>query len=165
MKIKDTVLFNALKGFAFLGLIMLMTASCKSQKAVADVVEETPEPVEVIPEPEPEPEPEPIVKPKEPTAEERITSSLNSYFSGIANASSTSAANSSIQEALRLFGNQEAPVLIIFYAANGQEDFDEPTTISKYLNYLKDQGKNPHKVKELVMDAQGKVKELVLVKK
>lgn len=140
-----------------------MTASCKSQKAVADLTPE-PEPVVVV-EPEPEPEPEPVVKPIEPSAEERITGSLNSYFSGIANASSTSAANRSIQEALRMFGSSDAPVLIIFYMANGQEDFDEPTTISKYLNYLKDQGKNPHKVKELVLDAQGKVKELVLVKK
>ncbi|MBO3698589.1 nucleoid-structuring protein H-NS [Roseivirga sp. E12] len=165
MKIKRTLLFNSLKGLAFVGAIILTTASCKSQKALADVAPETPEEVVVVETPEPEPEPEPVVKPKEPSAEERITSSLNSYFSGIANASSTSAANSSIQEALRMFGSSEAPVLIIFYAANGQEDFDEPTTISKYLNYLKDQGKNPHKVKELVMDAQGKVKELVLVKK
>ncbi len=165
MKIKETLLFNSFKGLAFVGAIVLMTASCKSQKAVADVTPETPEEVDVVETPEPEPEPEPIVKPKEPSAEERITGSLNSYFSGIANASSTSAANNSIQEALRMFGRSDAPVLIIFYAANGQEDFDEPTTISKYLNYLKDQGKNPHKVKELVLDAQGKVKELVLVKK
>lgn len=163
MKIKDTLLFNSLKGLAFVGGIILMTASCKSQKAVADLTPE-PEPVVVV-EPEPEPEPAPIVKPKEPSAEERITGSLNSYFSGIANASSTSAANRSIQEALGMFGGSDAPVLIIFYMANGQEDFDEPTTISKYLNYLKDQGKNPHKVKELVLDAQGKVKELVLIKK
>lgn len=140
-----------------------MTASCKSQKAVADLTPE-PEPVVVV-EPEPEPEPAPVVKTKEPSAEERITGSLNSYFSGIANASSTSAANRSIQEALRMFGGSDAPVLIIFYMANGQEDFDEPTTIAKYLNYLKDHGKNPHKVKELVLDAQGKVKELVLIKK
>lgn len=165
MKIKKTLLFNSFKGLAFVGAIVLMTASCKSQKAVADVTPEVPEEVEVVETPAPEPEPEPIVKPKEPSAEERITSSLNSYFSGIANASSTAAANNSIQEALRMFGSSEAPVLIIFYAANGQEDFDEPTTISKYLNYLKDQGKHPHKVKELVLDAQGKVKELVLVKK
>lgn len=165
MKIKNTLRFNSLKGLAFMGLIILMTASCKSQKAVADVTPEEPEPVVVVePTPEPEPEPEPV-KPKEPSAEERITGSLNSYFSGIANASSTSAANRSIQEAVGMFGSSDAPVLIIFYAANGQEDFDEPTTISKYLNYLKDQGKNPHKVKELVLDAQGKVKELVLVKK
>lgn len=164
MKIKNISLFNSLKGLAFVGGIILMTASCKSQKAVADVAPEEPEPVVVV-EPEPEPEPAPVVKPKEPSAEERITSSLNSYFAGIANASSTSAANRSIGEALRMFGSSDAPVLIIFYSANGQEDFDEPTTISKYLNYLKDQGKNPHKVKELVLDAQGKVKELVLVKK
>ncbi len=163
MKIKDTFLFNSLKGLAFVGGIILMTASCKSQKAVADLTPE-PEPVVVV-EPEPEPEPAPVVKTKEPSAEERITGSLNSYFSGIANASSTSAANRSIQEALRMFGGSDAPVLIIFYMANGQEDFDEPTTIAKYLNYLKDQGKNPHKVKELVLDAQGKVKELVLIKK
>lgn len=164
MKIKSTLLFNTLKGFAFVGVILLMTASCKSQKAVVDLEPETPEP-EVVEPPKPEPKPEPVVVPKEPSAEEKITSSLNGAFSQIANASSTSSANSSIQQALRMFGSSDAPVLIIFYQANGQEDFDEPTTISKYLNYLKDQSKNPHKVKELVLDAQGKVKELVLVKK
>ena len=143
-----------------------MTASCKSKKAVADLGQQTPVEETPVVE-EPEPEPEVVKKPevKAPSAKERLTSSLNSYFSGIANASSTNSANRSIQEALRMFGGSDAPVLIIFYAANGQEDFDEPTTISKYLNYLKDQGKNPHKVKELVLDAQGKVKELVLVKK
>lgn len=141
-----------------------MTASCKSKKAVADLGQ-TPEPAAPVEQPKPEPVvvKAPVVK--APSAEEKLTSSLNSYFSGIANASSINSANSSIQEALRLFGGTDAPVLIIFYAANGQEDFDEPTTISKYLNYLKDQGKNPHKVKQLVLDAQGRVKELVLVKK
>ncbi|MFY0591156.1 nucleoid-structuring protein H-NS [Roseivirga sp.] len=166
MKIENTPLIKSLKGLAFIGLVMLMTASCKSKKAVADLQPETPEP-EVVdtPAPEPEPEPQPQPKVEEPSAEEVLTNRLNSYFSGIANASSISAANNNINEATRLFSNGDAPVLIIFYAANGQEDFDEPTTISKYLNYVKDQGKNPHKVKEMVLDAQGRVKELVLVKK
>ncbi len=165
MKIKNTLLFNAFKGLAFTGLIILMTASCKSQKAVADLEPNVPEP-EVVDEPTPEPPPKPEpVKPKEPSAKEKLTGSLNSYFSSIANASSTTAANRNIQEALKLFGSSDAPVLIIFYSANGQEDFDEPTTVTKYLNYLKDQGKNPHKVKELVLDSLGRVKELVLIKK
>ncbi|OEJ99747.1 hypothetical protein [Roseivirga misakiensis] len=164
MKIKNTPLINSLKGLAFVAIIALMTASCKSKKAVADLQPETTEP-EVVDTPAPKPEPKPQPKVEEPSAEEVLTGRLNSYFSGIANASSLSAANRNINEATRLFSGNDAPVLIIFYAANGQEDFDEPTTISKYLNYLKDQGKNPHKVKEMVLDAQGKVKELVLVKK
>jgi len=165
MKIKNTALINSLKGIAFIGVIVLMTASCKSKKAVADLQPPPPEP-EVVTQPEPKPEPVKVTpKVDTPSPKEVLSNRLNSYFSGIANASSITAANNNINEATRLFSNADAPVLIIFYAANGTEDFDEPTTISKYLNYLKDQGKNPHKVKEMVLDAQGRVKELVLVKK
>lgn len=144
-------------------VLMIALSSCKSQKAVVDA-NQTPE---VIDEPMPEPQPEPEVK-KEPEtkpATPAMDFRLNNYFGQIANASSISVANNNIREALGMFSTGDAPVLVIFYKANGVEDFDEPTTITKYLNYLKDVKANPHKVKEMVLDDQGRIKELVLVKK
>jgi hypothetical protein len=66
---------------------------------------------------------------------------------------------------MKLFSSPDAPVLVIFYAASGQEEFEEPTTISKYLNYVKDVKKSPNVVSEYVTDPQGRIKELVLVRK
>jgi hypothetical protein len=143
--------------------LMIALSSCKSQKAVIDA-NQTPE---VIEEPAPAPLPEPEVK-KEPEAKPATPAMdfrLNNYFGQIANASSVTVANNNIKEALGMFSTGEAPVLVIFYKANGVEDFDEPTTITKYLNYLKDVKANPHKVKEMVLDDQGRIKELVLIKK
>lgn len=145
-------------------LLLFVMSSCKSQKAVVDANQE---PEEVIEETTPEPTPPVKEEPKvDPEAANRaLDARLSNYFGQIANASSINAANNNIREAVGMFSNGEAPVLIIFYAANGTEDFDEPTTITKYLNYLKDLKKAPHKVKEMVMDPQGRIKELVLVKK
>ncbi len=144
--------------------LLFVLSSCKSQKAVVDANQE---PEEVIEETTPEPTPPVKEEPKvDPEAANRaLDARLSNYFGQIANASSVTAANNNIREAVGMFSNGEAPVLIIFYAANGTEDFDEPTTITKYLNYLKDLKKAPHKVKEMVMDSQGRIKELVLVKK
>ena len=146
-------------------LLLFVMSSCKSQKAVVDANQEPEEVIE-----ETTPEPTPPVKKEEPkedpeAANRALDARLSNYFGQIANASSINAANNNIREAVGMFSNGEAPVLIIFYAANGTEDFDEPTTITKYLNYLKDLKKAPHKVKEMVMDSQGRIKELVLVKK
>ena len=157
---------KSIKSLALFAMLLVFLASCKSQKAVVDTQPEEPE---VIEEPTPTPTPEPEVKeePKdvrsapEPTLDMR----LNNYFAAIASASSTDVANRNIREALGLFSSGNAPVLIIIYAANGSEDFDEPTDISKYLNYIKDTGNNVHRVKEVVRDPSGKIKELVLVKK
>jgi len=146
-------------------VLLFAFSSCKSQKAVADANQQT---EEVIEEPTPEPtrpavKEEPKVDPE--AANRALDARLSNYFGQIANASSVTSANNNIREAVGMFSNGEAPVLIIFYSANGTEDFDEPTTITKYLNYLKDLKKAPHKVKEMVTDSQGRIKELVLVKK
>lgn len=146
--------------------VLIALSSCKSQKAALDanqepaVVEE-----ETVPDPQPEPEVMPEPKDTRDAPSATLDARLSNYFGAIASATSVSAANNNIREALGLFSTGDAPVLIIFYAANGTEDYDEPTTISKYLNYLKDVKLNPHKVKEVVTDPQGKIKELVLVKK
>jgi len=92
-------------------------------------------------------------------------SQLENYFSRIVNASSTEAANQVINEALSNFASPEVPVLIIIYRQGAQVDYDEPTTIVKYLNYLKDQKKNLNKVENLVIDSNGKISEVELIRK
>jgi hypothetical protein len=89
---------------------------------------------------------------------------LHDYFYAIANATTTDAANKSITDAMSLFSNPNAPVLIIFYKADGKESYDEPTTIIKYLNYLKDTKNNKATVEEMVKDSNGRIKEIVLRK-
>lgn len=93
------------------------------------------------------------------------TMRLNNYFGAIAGAASPQAANGSISEALTMFSSPDAPVLIVIYNAGGTTDYDEPTTIKKYLEYLKDTKNNRAEVEEMVMDDYGKIKELVLRKK
>ncbi len=90
---------------------------------------------------------------------------LNSAFNGIAGSGNPNIANAKIDEILRQFSSPESPVLLVFYQENGQKDYDRPTTILKYLNYLKDQGKNPNRVEKIVYDASGKIQELELVKR
>jgi hypothetical protein len=89
---------------------------------------------------------------------------LEGYFNAISNASSTDAANASINEALSMFSTPDTPVLIVIHEAAGQKDYDRPTTIRDYLNYLKDQKKKADKVGELKFDASGKITEVELVK-
>ncbi len=89
---------------------------------------------------------------------------LNNYFQAIANAGSGTSANRSIQEALGLFASPDTPVLIIISQEGGQKDYDEPTTINKYLNYLKDTGNNANRIQEIEYDSAGKITVLELVK-
>jgi len=89
---------------------------------------------------------------------------LEGYFNAISNASSADAANASINEALSLFSSPETPVLIVIHEAAGQKDYDRPTTIRNYLNYLKDQKKKADKLGELKFDSAGKITEVELVK-
>jgi flagellar motor protein MotB len=89
---------------------------------------------------------------------------LNQYFESIANSGSTGSANSSITEALALFASPQTPVLIVISEEAGQKDYDRPTTIIDYLNYLKDQKKNPNKISNVQVDGSGKITELELRK-
>jgi hypothetical protein len=84
------------------------------------------------------------------------------FFSEIAGASDANAANSSIQNALKLFTSPQAPVLIIIADEGGEKDYDEPTTAEKYLNFIKDQKKMNHKVVSIGTDENGKIKLLEL---
>lgn len=141
-------------------------SSCKSKKKAADVsdpqevkqeiqIEET----EEVPEEPVEEKPAPA--PPRPSAEKQ----LSTVFEAIANASSPEQANRNIEDALNMFAGPTAPVLVIIYSSGSTVDYDEPTTIEKYLNYLKDTGNADTTVEEIVRSNDGKIKELVLRKK
>jgi hypothetical protein len=89
---------------------------------------------------------------------------LGKYFDAIASSNNVTSANSSISEALALFASPDTPVLIVISEENGQKDYDKPTTIRDYLNYLKDQKKNANKISDLKFDASGMITEVELRK-
>jgi hypothetical protein len=103
--------------------------------------------------------------PKPDSAEKAATDRLNNYFQYIVNAGSDNQANSLIDEALTMFSSANAPLLIIIHRAGGIVDYDRPTTIRKYLEYLKDQKRNTNNIDQLVFDNNGKIKEIILIKK
>jgi hypothetical protein len=98
------------------------------------------------------------------SAESAPKARLNQYFSAISGAANTTAANNSINEALALFASPDTPVLIVISESNGQKDYDRPTTIRDYLNYLKDTKKNMNQISNLMFDGSGKITELELKK-
>jgi hypothetical protein len=140
---------------ALFGLLAL--GACKSKKKVAAAPE--PAPVEEV---KPTPPPPP---PAGPSAEELAVSKLENYFNSVASSSNVDAANRTIQEAKGMFSNASTPVLIVIHEANGIKDYDEPTTIEKYLNYLKDTKKNLNFISDIRLDGSGKVSELELRRK
>lgn len=90
---------------------------------------------------------------------------LESYFSKIATANKAEDANKLITEAQDMFSSLSTPVLIIIYNQAGTKDYDKPSDINKYLNFLKDQKKNLNKVDDLQFDSNGKITEVTLNKK
>ena len=95
---------------------------------------------------------------------EMTTTTISDYFSSIASAKNVSEANMFINDALGLFTSPDALVLIIISKQGDIVDYDRPTTIREYLNYLKDTRNNINKVDKIVYDGQGKIKELELLK-
>lgn len=89
---------------------------------------------------------------------------LDQYFNAIAGSANLASAKGSINEALALFASPSTPVLIVISEENGEKDYDRPTTIKDYLNYLKDQKKSMNKVGNLQFDGAGKITELELIK-
>ena len=90
---------------------------------------------------------------------------LENNFRSIANAGSISQANRVINETLGMFESNNVPVLIIISQAGGFNDYDRPTTIENYLNYLKDQKISRNSVNDIKYNANGKISELELIKK
>ena len=95
----------------------------------------------------------------------QLKSQLADHFQGISTAGSSSLANIRIDRALELFSSDNAPVLIVISEVGGRRDYDRPTTIKRYLNYLKDQEKPAALVDRVVMDGNGRIKELELINK
>ncbi len=89
---------------------------------------------------------------------------VDDYFTKITAAKSVSEANLLITQALAMFSSPEAPVLIIIAKSGSTVDYDRPTTIKNYLNYLKDTKNNINKVDKITYDVNGKIKELELIK-
>jgi len=105
------------------------------------------------------------VKPDESTSKQQETeASLDGYFSSISSATSVSQANMLIADALKLFASPDTPVLIIIAKSGDVVDYDRPTTIKNYLNYLKDTKTNNNKVEKVSYDGTGKIRELELIK-
>ncbi len=89
---------------------------------------------------------------------------LEDYFAKIANAGSEDEANTYIDQALNMFSSNTANVLIIIAEDAHVKDYDKPTNITKYLNYLKDTKNNTNKIDEIKWDANKKIKTLILRK-
>lgn len=155
---KQSMFAFSLKKTLFLALFaMLAMGACKSKKKAVQPAP-APAPQEVVVEQAPPP-------PPARSAEEIAAEKLENYFNSVAAAGNANMANQSIQETLAMFSNQETPVLIVIHEENGIKDYDEPTTIKKYLEYLKDTKKNLNYISDIRMDASGKVSELELRRK
>jgi len=91
---------------------------------------------------------------------------INSHFISIANAANASEANLRIQQTLTYYASPDVPVLLIIeiYGDN-QKDYDKPTTIGHYLNYLKDVKYYDRHIEGIKFDVNKKIIELELIKK
>lgn len=90
---------------------------------------------------------------------------IDNQLNGIAAAGSIDGANNQIQQALTYFETSDIPVLIIISKSAGFNDYDRPTTISKFLNYLKDKKIYKYKVESVKRNSLGKITELELIVK
>ena len=84
-------------------------------------------------------------KKEDDSAADKKSKTIKDFFSDIANAKDANSANTSIQNALKLFASPQTPVLIIISEEDGEKDYDEPTTAEKYLNFVKDQKKQGYR--------------------
>ncbi len=98
-------------------------------------------------------------------AEQARFANIDRNLENIARSNSYDEANQKIAAALRLFATPDVPVLIIISQAEGFNDYDRPTTASKFLNYLKDQKAYRYRVESVKKDENGKITELELLKK
>ncbi len=93
-----------------------------------------------------------------------LHNSVLSNFRSVANAGTFMIANNRIAAALELFASEDIPVLIIVSQENGIKDYDRPTTIKKYLEYLKDVKSFNNGIENIVLDNNGKITEIELIK-
>lgn len=91
---------------------------------------------------------------------------INAHFISVAQAKNAMEANLRIQQALSYYASPEVPVLLIMdiYGDN-QKDYDKPTTINHYLNYLKDVKSYNRQIESIKFDVEHKIIEIELIKK
>ena len=68
-------------------------------------------------------------------------------------------------ELVALCSSSDVPVLIIINDKNGKKDYDQPSTIKKYAEYLMDTKNFNTKIKDIKVDNYQKISKLVLIKK
>jgi len=90
---------------------------------------------------------------------------LDNSFKSIAGAGSFDVSNRQIDAALQQFASPDVPLLIIISQSGGVNDYDRPTTISKFLNYLKDKKAYKYEVETVKRDGLGKITEIELITK
>ncbi|NOX46331.1 MAG: hypothetical protein GXO89_05070 [Chlorobi bacterium] len=98
-------------------------------------------------------------------AEKNKYNYINDSFIEVAHAADTETANMKISGALKLYASEDVPVLIIIHQEGEVVDYDKPTTIKDYLNYVKDQKKYDNKIARVKIDDYGQITELELIKK
>ncbi len=85
-------------------------------------------------------------------------------FGAISKAADYDTANDVINGMISRFESPDTPVLIIIAEEGGVKDYDKPTTIQKYLEYVKMQKRHESKIEEVVRNTDGKITRLVLRK-
>ncbi len=90
---------------------------------------------------------------------------IDKQLKSISTSSTIDAANKKIMLSMDQFASPDVPVLIIISQSGGFNDYDRPTTISKFLHYLKDKQQYKYQVESLKKDTLGKITELELIKK
>jgi hypothetical protein len=153
-------------------LVTLSVSACKSKKKVADVTSPEITNVSESDEDEDAKAAEEAARIARENAAKKasnipvpVAKKISNYLDAISTAPSINSANTSIMELLGMFESKNTPVLIVIYDDGVDIDYDEPTTIEKYLNYLKDQKKNPNGLRDYKTNAAGKITELELGKK
>ena len=89
---------------------------------------------------------------------------LNKQFAALTGEQDYEKSNNIINNILPMFASKDVPVLVIISEENGMKDYDKPTTIDMYLNYLKDRKAYKAEVENIIYDDSGKIKELELRK-
>ena len=90
---------------------------------------------------------------------------IDEQLNAIATSGSIDASNNQIQKTLQEFETPDIPVLIIISKNTDFNDYDRPTTISKFLNYLKDKKAYKYRVENVQRNSLGKITELELIVK
>jgi hypothetical protein len=91
---------------------------------------------------------------------------INAHFISIAQAENDLEANLRIQQTLTYYASPNVPVLLIIdIYGDSQKDYDKPTTIEHYLNYLKDVKTYSRQIESIKLDVNHKIIEIELIKK